>query len=100
MKLDKYLTTESSGYNDPSSMGKYKFTGNTKISLDNDVKISINQIKSIKAFVDENFRKAPKDVIDFLTVIVNKFDYVLGINEGFKDLRPNSEFPKDDGTQN
>jgi len=99
MKLDKYLKEDHTG----EDLSKYKFSPNTTFSLEGNIRITRKQLQSIKIFTDKNFQKMRsgnnKDVIDFLTIIVNNNSHILNLVESFKDLRLNSEFPYDDGTQ-
>jgi hypothetical protein len=98
MKIKKYL--KEAEYNDPKSTfaySKFKFNKNTKLALDNDIKITIDQLQSIRNFLREDGREKPdKNVHKFLGDVLKHFSHALPLIENFPDLRMNNEFEKDD----
>ena len=98
MKIRKHLT--EANYDDKSntfSFDKYKFTDSTKLSFDNDMKITVGQLKSLRKFLQNDGRSNPdKNIMNLLGAILKHFSYAIQLTENFPDLRMNKEFPKDE----
>lgn len=97
MKIKKYL--QEANYNDQSStfaFNKYKFTKNTQFSFDNDLKVTLSQLESVRDFLRNGGHTKPdKNIISLLGSILKHFSSVVPLMENFPDLKLNSDFPKD-----